>query len=298
MTAGAKLHTGIRRPARRGRLFGGLVTLVREAAGIFGARRAASRGAAIAFYILTSIAPVLLIVIAIAGIAFGEQAASGAIVAQFESLLGPQGADLLQRMIAGASNRSAGVAASMFGLATLTLTASGVFLELRDALNEIWETKPAGGTFSTMMRARMASLGLVMALGLLLLVSLVIDAALVAFSDIINAYLPFGAQLLMAINFAISLGLIAMLFAAIFKLLPAQPLSFRDVMFGAAVTALLFQVGKILLGLYLGSKSGDSTLGAAGAVIGLLFWIYYSAQIILFGAALTKAHYEIVHRRR
>jgi membrane protein len=273
-----------------------LFALVKEGANIFSATRSPSRGAAIAFYTITSVAPVLLIVIAVAGLVFGEEAASGAIFAQFQSLLGAQGADLLQRTIAGASSESAGVLASIIGLATLILTASGVFLELRDALNEIWDAHAEEGTVSAMVRARLASLGLVMALGFLLLVSLVIDAGLIGFSDIIDAYLPFGATLLMGISFVVSLGLIAVLFAAIYKLLPAQPLSWRDVIFGAVVTAVLFQIGKFLLGLYLGSESGNSSLGAAGALLGLLFWIYYSAQIILFGAALTKAHFDRLHR--
>ena len=278
--------------------FGSFFGLVKEGTAIFNAKKSPSRGAAIAFYAVTSVAPVLLIVIAIAGIVFGEEAASGAIFVQFQNLIGAEGADLLQRTIASASSGSTEVLASIIGLATLVLTASGVFLELRDALNDIWEVHAEETTVSAMVRARLASLGLVVALGFLLLISLVIDAGLVGFRNIINAYLPFGATLLMGLNYTISLGLTAVLFGAIYKVLPGRPLSWRNVAFGAVVTAVLFQIGKILLGLYLGSETGHSSLGAAGALLGLLFWVYYSAQIILFGAALTKAHFDRLHRHR
>ncbi len=273
-----------------GRVYG----LLKGAYAIFSDTKAPSRGAAIAFYTVTAIAPVILIVIAVAGFVLGDEAARGAIFAQFQGLLGPDGADFLQRSIASASNTGGGLSATIIGIATLVLSASGVFLELRDSLNDIWEARPESG-ISTMLRARLASLGLVLALGFVLLVSLTIDAALSGFSDIVNDYLPFGATILMAVNFLISLVLIAAIFAAIFKLLPSRAISWRDVMFGAFVTAFLFQIGKLLIGLYLGNKSGDSSLGAAGALIALLFWVYYSAQIILFGASLTKARYDRLH---
>jgi membrane protein len=268
----------------------GIVALLRRAYGVFSEKHGASRGAAIAFYTATAIAPVIIIVIAVAGFVLGDEAARGAIFAQFEGMLGPQGAQFLQQAIASASDGGAGTVASLIGIATLIVTASGVFLELQAALNDIWEAKPESG-LSTMIRARLASLGLVLALGFILLVSLVIDAALSGFNDAVNAYLPFGAAILMAINFIISLLLVSAIFAVIFKLLPARALSWRDVVFGALVTGALFQVGKLLLGLYLGNKAGDSSLGAAGALIALMFWVYYSAQLILFGAALTRARY-------
>jgi len=266
--------------------------LLKNAARIFLDKNAPSRGAAIAFYAVTSIAPVLLIVVAIAGAVFGEEAARGAIFGQFRDLLGAQGAEFLQNTIASAARKGGGVWASIIGIAALVLTASGVFLELEDALNETWDAKREGSVLSGMVRGRLASLSLVMALGFLLLVSLVVDAALNGLSEKINSRLPFGAPLLVAASFVISLALIAVLCAAIYKLLPAKPLGWRYVIFGAAVTAVLFQIGKFLLGLYLGSSGGTSSLGAAGAFLGLLFWIYYSAQIFLFGVALTKAHFD------
>ena len=269
-----------------------MISLLRRGVDIFLAKNAPSRGAAIAFYAVTSIAPILLIVIAVAGSAFGEEAARGAIFAQFRSLIGPDGADLLERMIVSASAQRATTLATVIGIGTLILTASGVFTELEDALDEIWGVRYEGGTLSSLVRARLLSLGLVAGLGFLLLVSLVIDAALSGFNDVVNRNWPFGASLLVALNFLITLFLVAVLFAAIYKLLPAKPLAWPYVIFGAGVTALLFQVGKLLIGLYLGAYGVASSLGAAGAILGLLLWVYYSAQIFLFGAALTKAHYD------
>jgi len=271
--------------------------LIKESFRVFSGQRAASRGAAIAFYAVTSIAPVLLIVIAIAGLALGREAASGALFAQFSALLGSASADVMQRAVASASQKSAGIAASAISIVTLLATASGVFLELEDALNAIWDVQPHGG-FLNMARARVTSLGLIVALGFLLMVSLVVDAALKGLSGIIDFYLPFGAMLLMAASFIIAFALIAILFAAIYKFLPAKPVAWRDVVLGGMVTALLFEIGKFLIGLYLGSSSAATSLGAAGALLGLLFWVYYSAQIFLFGAAFTKTYSQFSQQRR
>jgi membrane protein len=268
-----------------------VLSLLKQSFGVFSAQRAASRGAAIAFYAVTSIAPILLIVIAIAGLALGREAASGALFGQFRGLLGPVSAEFLQRAVASASSKPAGIVASVISIVTLAATASGVFLELEDALNAIWQVNPEGG-LGSVARARITSLGLVVALGFLLMVSLVIDAALKGLSGAIDAYLPFGAVLLMIVSFAIAFALITILFAAIYKFLPARRLLWRDVILGGAVTALLFEIGKFLIGLYLGSSTAATSLGAAGALLGLLFWVYYSAQIFLFGAAFTKTYLQ------
>lgn len=271
-------------------MFRRLYDLLKESFSVFQAKNAPSRGAAVAFYAATSLAPVLLIVVAVAGLAFGEEAARGAIFAQFRSLIGADGADLLQKAVFSASKESAGIAATLIGIVTLIATASGVFLELEEALNDIWDAKPQRQGLTRFMRARIASLGLVLVLGFLLLISLVLDAAIQGLSAYIDAYLPFGTALLMAISFIVSFGLNILLFAAMYKILPDAPLTWRDVMFGAIVTALLFAIGKTLIGIYLGSSSAASSLGAAGALLALLFWVYYSAQIFLFGAALTKTY--------
>lgn len=231
--------------------------------------------------------------IAVACVALGREAASGAIFAQFRGLLGAEGADLLQKMVAGGSNAPASVFASIIGIVALILTASGVFLELEDALNAMWEAEPKNAVFPAWC-AHALGLALVVGLGFLLMVSLVIDAGLQGMSTVINSYLPLGAPILLAISFVVTLGLNAVLFKAIYKLLPATPIPWRHVMFGAAVTAVLFQIGKTAIGLYLGSSGANSSLGAAGAFLGLLFWVYYSAQIFLFGAAITRAHSETI----
>jgi membrane protein len=251
---------------------------------------ALSRGAAIAFYTATSIAPVLLIAIAIAAVFFGEDAARNAITAQLSGLMGEQTARLLQTAIASASQTSSGGVATMVGLVTLILTASGAFGEMQSALNVIWKAKPTGTTFSRLIRARVISLGLVAALGFLLIVSLVVSAALAAFGNELNAILPFGRLILSTINLVVSFVLISILFAAIYKILPDRPLAWRDVMLGAVVTTALFTAGKFFIARYIGSTASVSSYGAAGALIALLLWVYYSAQIFLLGAEFTKAY--------
>jgi membrane protein len=251
---------------------------------------ALSRGAAIAFYTVTSIAPILLIVIAIAGLAFGREAAQGAITAQIGGLMGQQTAEVLQSAVASASGKSSGILATIIGIVTVVATASGVFGEMQSALNAFWKAKPQGGTVSRLVRARAASLGLVAALGFLLLVSLVVSAALTAFGNYLNSILPFGKVIVEALNALVSLVLISILFAAIYRILPDLPIDWRDVIVGAIVTAALFTIGKSLIGWYIGSSAVASSYGAAGALIILLLWVYYSAQIFLLGAEFTKVY--------
>jgi membrane protein len=251
---------------------------------------ALSRGAAIAFYTVTSIAPLLLIVIAIAGLAFGREAAQNAIISQLSGLMGTQTAEVLQSAIASASGKSSGIVATIVGILTLMATASGVFGEMQSALNAIWKVEPKGTTVSRLIRARATSLGLVAALGFLLMVSLAMSAALTAFGDQINAVLPFGKLFLSVVNFVVSLVLISVLFAAIYKILPDRHLEWRDVIVGAIATAVLFTVGKSLIGWYIGSSAVASSYGAAGALIVLLLWVYYSAEIFLLGAEFTKVY--------
>jgi membrane protein len=251
---------------------------------------ALSRGAAIAFYTVTSIAPILLIVVAVAGLVFGREAAQGAITAQLGGLMGQQTADVLQSAVASAGEKSAGVLATIIGIVTLIATASGVFGEMQSALNAIWKVKPEGTTVSRLIRARAASLGLVAALGFLLIVSLVVSAGLTAFGNYLDSILPFGKVILSALNAVVSIALISLLFAAIYKVLPDRRLEWRDVIVGAVVTAILFTIGKSLIGWYIGSSAVASTYGAAGALIILLLWVYYSAQIFLLGAEFTKIY--------
>jgi membrane protein len=251
---------------------------------------ALSRGAAISFYTATSIAPVLLIVIAVAGLAVGREAAQNGITAQLSGLMGQQTADVLQSAIASAAGKKAGTLATIIGIITLMVTASGVFGEMQSALNVIWKAKPRGTTVSRLIRARAASLGLVAALGFLLAVSLAVSAMLTAFGSYLNSVLPFGKLILTALNVVISLALLSILFAAIYKVLPDRDLQWRDVLLGSTITAVLFTIGKTLIGWYIGSSAIASSYGAAGGLIVLLLWIYYSAQTFLLGAEITKSY--------
>ncbi len=271
--------------------------MIKESAFAFVSDNAFSHGAAMAFYAATSLAPILLIVVAVAGIAFGNQAAQLALSAQISGLMGPQSADLLQVALESASARTAGVWATLIGVLTLIVGASGVFGEMQTALNTIWKVEPTGNSVSRLVRARAASLGLVAALGFLLLVSLVVSTAITAMSDVINANLPFGTLILGVINTLVSFSLITAMFAAIYKVLPDRRLDWRDVVTGALVTAALFTLGKSLIGWYIGTSATASSYGAAGGLLVILLWVFYSSQIFLFGAELTRA-YSVRHGSR
>ena len=264
--------------------------LIRETVLSFIEDEALTRGAAIAFYTATSLAPVLLIVIAIAGLAFGRQAAQHEIANELSGLMGRQTADVLQGAIAGAVDKSSGIMATIIGIVTLVATASGVFVEIQSALNAIFKANPSGTTVSRLIRARLASLSLIAVTGFLLMISLVVSAALTAFENEVNRFLPFGDMILTIMNVTISLALISILFAAVYKVLPDRDLEWRDVIVGAVMTAILFSVGKSLIGFYIGNTSIASSYGAAGGLIVLLLWVYYSVQIFLIGAEFTKIY--------
>ncbi len=272
-------------------------SLLKDSVSGFIEDEALSRGAAMAFFAVTSLAPILLLVIAIAGLVFGEEAARNALASQLTGLMGSQSADVLQSAVADASDESSGIWATIIGGVTLLITASGVFGEMQSSLNVIWKAKPEGGTVSRLVRARAASLGLVASLGFLLIVSLAVSAGISALGGFLNAYLPFGDVILAIINEVISLALITVLFAAIYKVLPDLHLEWRDVWTGALVTAILFSIGKSLIGWYLGSSTVASSYGAAGALIIILLWVYYSSLIFLLGAEFTHA-YSLAHGSR
>jgi membrane protein len=211
-------------------------------------------------------------------------------------LMGDQTAQLLQTAVASASKKSSGTLATLVGLITLILTASGVFGEMQSALNAIWKAEPSDAAITRLIKARAVSLGLVAALGFMLLVSLVVSAMLTAFGNQLNTLVPFGKVLVSAANFLVSFVLITLLFAAIYKILPDRPLAWRDVGLGAVATTALFTAGKSLIAFYIGSSATVSSYGAAGALIAFLLWVYYSAQIFLLGAEFTKAYRN--HRPR
>ena len=269
------------------------IWLLLRAAGLgYVADNCLSKGAAIAYYTVFSLAPVLLIVIAIAGLVFGDDAARGAVVAQISGLMGHTGADAIQAMLKSASGRGSGIIATVVGGITLLVAASGVFGEMQAALNVIWKAQPRAGAVSQLLRARLQSLGLVMVLGFLLMVSLIVSAGLTAVDSYLAARLPGVHVLLQALSLVMSFAIITLVFAAIYKVLPDTSIAWRDVGIGAVVTTLLFTIGKNLISLYLGSGSIASTYGAAGALGIILVWIYYSSQIFLFGAEFTRAYAE------
>lgn len=267
-----------------------LWTVTRRSAEAFIDDGALSRGAAIAFYAVTSIGPVLLIVVAVAGLFFGEDAARGALMAQLNGAMGPQSAAFLQSAIGSAANPRSGLLATAIGVVSLVVTASGVFGEMQAALNAIWRASPEGTTVSRLIKSRLTSLTLVVTLGFLLLVSLVIGAAIAAVGEMLNNIMPFTQVLLHLLNFVVSLALLGAIFAAIYKILPDTHLQWRDVIVGALVTALLITIGKMAIGIYVGTSGIASSYGAAGSVLAALLWIYYSAQIFLFGAEFTRAY--------
>jgi membrane protein len=254
---------------------------------------ALSRGAAIAFYTVTSLAPLLLLIIAIAGLAIGRDVARAGVIDELTGLLGPEGAELIKSIVAKSSDPTSGVAATVLGALMVMVTASGIFGEMQAALNATWDVKPGSEPWPSLIRARAASLGLVAALGFLTIVSLAASAALSALSQELSMRTPAGNVVLILLNTGLSLAVFAVLFAAIYKMLPDTPLGWRDVGIGALITAALFTGGKSLIGWYLGQAAPGSTYGAAGALIVLLLWTYYSAQIFLFGAELTRAIADI-----
>jgi membrane protein len=241
-------------------------------------------GAALAYYTVFSLAPLLLIAIGIASAVFGEEAAGGKIVEQIEQTVGTPAARAIQEMLKHTHESSGHALPTVVGILVLLFGASGVFVELQDALNTVWKVKPElGQGLLPWLRDRLMSFSVVLGTGFLLLVSLVVSAALSALNNFLTpASLPGGVYLWQGVNLLVSFAFITLLFGVIFKLLPDAPVAWRDVWVGAAVTALLFTLGKYLLGLYLGRSGTTSAFGAAGSLVLLLLWVYYSSQILLF----------------
>ena len=250
---------------------------------------APSMGAAISYYTVFSIAPLLLIVIAVAGFVWGREAVQGEIVGQLSGLIGREGAMGIQALIESANKPAKGVLATILSVGVLVVGATTVFAELQSALDRVWDVPPAqkkSGIWST-LRARVLSLGFILGLGFLLSVSLVISAGLAALGGWMTGLLPGAELLLQILNSIVSLGVAVVLFAMIFKLMPQAAVGWRDVWVGAIVTAVLFEIGKALIGLYIGKSSVTSSFAAAGSLVVLLLWVYYSAQIFLLGAEFT-----------
>ena len=252
---------------------------------------ASSLGAALAFYTLFSVAPILIITVAIAGYVFGAAHAQSEVLAQLQGLIGDAGATAVRELLSSAQySEKRGLAAAV-GVVTLVVGATSVFGELQNALERIWRTPRRRREVGwwRFMRGRVLSVGMVLGVGFLLLVSLVASAALAAFGGWLGRSFPALEIVLPLADLVFSFGMTVLLFALIYKYVPRESISWGDVWVGATVTALLFTVGKALIGLYLGRSSFNSAYGAAGSLIVLLLWIYYSAQIFLLGAEFTRA---------
>ena len=270
-----------------------LLGLVRQAAKGWSDDDAPSMGAALAYYTLFSITPLLMIVIAVAGLVFGEQAARGEIMGQLSDLLGADGAQAVEGMLKAVNYHRSNPWATGASIAALLIGATTVFAELQDALNRIWRGTPveqAKRGVWKMVRTRLLSLGIILCLGFLSMVSLVFNAAMSALSDWWAPYWGDAVLLGKAADFAISFGLVTVMFAVLYKWVPAAKVRWQDVWIGAIVTSLLFSLGKSAIGYYIGKSGVTTAFGAAASVVVLMVWVYYSAQIFLMGAELTWAY--------
>ncbi len=273
------------------------LSLLKETFSEFMADKAMRLSAALAYYSVFSLAPLLIIAISIAGAIFGEDAARGAIEGQLTETVGRESAIAVQGMLKSAGQDGSSGMMALVGFAILLVTASGVFAQLKDAMNTVWglEQKPGQG-IKGIVKARLLALSMVLVIGFLLLISLVLSAGTAAVTNWLGDTLPIPGFIFQLISLAVSIGVVTVLFAMIFKILPDAEVQWKDVWSGAFLTAALFSIGKLLLALYLGRESAASAYGAAGALILLLSWVYYSANILLLGAEFTKVYAR--HRGR
>ena len=249
---------------------------------------ALSLGAALAYYTIFSMAPLLVLVIAIAGLVFGRDAAQGEIVGQLKGTIGDAGAKTIEDMIARASTPRSGITATAISLVTMVLGASSAFGQLQSSLNKIWNVRPSRGGVSGHLQRRLVHFSMIVFSGALLFLTLAASAALSGVHDWLELYFPLAARVLPTANFALSFAVVTALFAMIFKVLPDTRIEWTDVWAGAAVTALLFTIGKAGIGVYLGRAGVTSVYGAAGSLVLILLWIYYSAQLLFLGAEFTE----------
>jgi membrane protein len=269
------------------------ISLVTQSYNQWSQHQAPRLGASVAFYSLLSFAPLLVLVTAVIALVFGHESAQASLVNEARQWIGDRCADTVQLLLKNAQKPSSGIFASVVAFITLLFGASGVFTELQDALNIIWDTKlEAASGFIGLIKQRLFSFGMVLSIGFVLLVSLLISAALAYIGKALAQLLPVPAFVMEALNFLISFAVITVLFGLMFKYVPAAKVPWRDVWIGAVGTALLFTIGKMLLGLYLGKASVGSTYGAAGSLVAVIVWIYYSAQIFFFGAEFTHVYSE------
>ena len=262
--------------------------------------RGPSMGAALAYYTLFSLAPLLLIVIALVGAVFGGDAARGQIVAQISGLVGVDAAAAIEQLIVSADQPTAGWLATCVGVVLMLIGATTVLAELQSAMDHIWRapTPLTRNGLWALLRSRLLSFGLILGVGFLLIVSLVVSAGVAAFNAWWSPWFGAWRAVGMALDLVVHFSLLTALFAMIYKWLPRVRVAWRDVLVGAACTAVLFVLGRALIGLYIGMSSVASVFGAAGSVVVVMVWIYYSAQIFLIGAEFTWAYAQILGSRR
>ncbi|WP_434380445.1 YihY/virulence factor BrkB family protein [Melittangium boletus] len=275
--------------AQRGR---NTVQLMKRAVSDWSDHNIPTFAAALSYYTIFSIAPVLVIAVSVAGMVFGEDAARGQMQAQLQGLVGQSGADVIGQMMISARKPSTGIFATALGLIALVFGATGVFVQLQDALNHIWGVQPdkERSGVTNFLRMRLLSFAMVLVIGFLLLVSLVVSAVLAALGAWFDQLLPGWTVAWQGVNLLVSFGVITVLFAMMYKILPDTHVTWKDVWLGAAVTSLLFGLGKFGIGLYLGRSAVASSYGAAGSLAVVLLWVYYSAQILFLGAEFTQVY--------
>jgi membrane protein len=265
--------------------------LFKDAGSDFLADKAPQLGAALAYYTVFSIAPLLVIVMAVAGMVFGPEAVQSELDNQMRDFLGSEGAEVVQSMVAAANEPKRGTVAIVVGVVAMIFGATGVFIQMQDSLNAVWDVpSKAGSGVWGFIRSRLLSFGIVLAICFLLLVTMVASAFLAALSSTYSQYLPGPVSVAHGLDLLVSLLMVSGLFAIIFKYLPDVQIAWRDVWFGALITAVLFVIGKYAIGVYLGTAGIGSSYGAAGSLVIVLLWAYYSAQIFFFGAELTQAY--------
>ncbi len=289
-TAGRRRGNTVAMGTQQASFAGRMLALLRDAAEGWSRDRVSGMAAALAFYTLFSLPALLIVAVAVAGFIFGEAAATGEIVNQTARWLGRDNATLVQSIIEQSSDAASGLLAALVGLAGLLIAATTAFAELQASLDRIWGVPGPRNGIRQLLRKRLIAFVLVGCVGLLLLTSMVMSAAIAVFGEFWIVWVGHTAYLLEALNFAVSLGIVTTLFAFIYKFLPSCPVAWRNVWIGALFTSLLFTLGKSLIGLYLGTSAVASPFGVASSLILLLLWLYYSAQIFLFGAEFTKFH--------
>jgi len=281
-------RTSKTRKPRRAAILSGLLRSTLKA---WGEHSIPRLGAALAFYTIFAIAPLFIIVLAVAGFFFGEDAARHQLFNELNGLIGQKSGEAIEAVIVSANQPRTGTWATVIALGTLFVGATGVFVQLQDSLNTIWNVRPKPGRgLRHFIRNRVLSFAMILVLGFLLLVSLVLSAVLAAVGQSIGGAITSHELILRAVNFVLSLGVVSLLFALIFKLLPDVKIAWREVWLGAVITAVLFSLGKYALGLYLGRSTFASAYGAAGSLVIFLVWVYYSSQILFFGAEFTRLY--------